>query len=503
MLKLLRRLAAVIVLTGIACLFFDWSEVDTTGALTPYLTWIPKMQFWPAVMALNIGVVVLMVVVTLLLGRLYCSVVCPLGIVQDVISRIAGWLWPNKTKRKLGRFEHMQTKQLNILRYAVLVVFLIGAVAGIGTLMQMLEPYSIFGRMMTVVNPNIDQPLSNPLVWTAIVSLIVIVGLSVWSGRFYCNNICPVGTVLGLMSKRRIIGIRIDANKCKNCRLCERVCKGSCIDLKTHTIDHTRCVDCFDCLDQCKQSAISFGKAKISDPGNPRNSNNSSSSSSSSEGPTRRAFLAAGATVLGGAVLKAEEKTTDGGIAVILDKKIPSRKTTIVPPGAVSLKHLQQHCTGCQLCVSKCPNHVLRPSSDWTSIMMPESSYEKGFCRPECTVCSDVCPAGAIIKFNGDSEQRKAEKASTKIGTAHWVMENCVVLNDEVSCGLCSRRCPTGAITMVPIKEGEKGFSAAEVRNIPTVDEEKCIGCGACENLCPSRPFSAIYVEGIESQRKI
>lgn len=500
MLKLFRRLAAVVVLTGIACLFFDWSEVDTTGALTPYLTWIPKMQFWPAVMALNIGVAVLVVVVTLLLGRLYCSVICPLGIVQDVISRIAGLLWPNKTKRKLGRFEHMSAKQLDIVRYAILVLFLIGAVAGLGTVMQMLEPYSIFGRMMTVVNPNIEQPLHSPLLWTAIVSLIVIVGLSVWSGRFYCNNICPVGTILGLMSKRRIIGIRIDADKCKNCRLCERSCKGSCIDLKNHTVDHSRCVDCFDCLDQCKHGAITFGKAESSDS---RQSRQSRQSSSSSDGPTRRAFLAAGATVLGGAILKAEEKTTDGGIAVILDKKVPNRQTPIVPPGAVSLKHMQQHCTGCQLCVSKCPNHVLRPSSDWTSIMMPESSYEKGFCRPECTVCSDVCPAGAIIKFNGDSEQRKAEKASTKIGTAHWIKENCIVLNDEVSCGLCARRCPTGAITMVPIQEGEPGYSASENRKVPAVDEEKCIGCGACENLCPSRPFSAIYVEGIESQRKI
>lgn len=219
---------------------------------------------------------------------------------------------------------------------------------------------------------------------------------------------------------------------------------------------------------------------------------------SESKEPSRRAFLTATAAVLGATALKAQEKTTDGGFATILDKKVPERKNTICPPGAISLKHLQQHCTGCQLCVSECPNGVLRPSSDLLHMMVPEVSYERGYCRPECTRCSDVCPAGAIIKFKGDAEERQAVKASTKVGTAHWIKENCVVLNDGVSCGACARRCPQNAIQMVPV-DAEDPKSA----KIPVVDEEKCIGCGACENLCPSRPFSAIYVEGVDTQREI
>ena len=124
--------------------------------------------------------------------------------------------------------------------------------------------------------------------------------------------------------------------------------------------------------------------------------------------------------------------------------------------------------------------------------MQPESSYERGYCRPECTKCSEVCPAGAICKID------KAEKSSIQIGHAVWVKENCLPVTDGVKCGNCARHCPVGAITMVP--SDPKDESSIK---IPVVDTERCIGCGACENLCPSRPFSAIYVEGIERHRTI
>ena len=191
-------------------------------------------------------------------------------------------------------------------------------------------------------------------------------------------------------------------------------------------------------------------------------------------------------------VLKAQEKKVDGGLAVIEDKKIPERKTPIVPPGAVSLRNMATHCTGCQLCVSACPNGVLRPSSRLDTLMQPEVSYERGYCRPECTRCSSVCPSGAILKIS------RADKSSTQIGHAVWVRENCIVLTDGVECGNCARHCPAGAILMIPSDpDNEKS------PRIPMVNTERCIGCGACENLCPARPFSAIYVEGHERHRTI
>lgn len=192
------------------------------------------------------------------------------------------------------------------------------------------------------------------------------------------------------------------------------------------------------------------------------------------------------------AALKAEDKLVDGGLAVIEDKKKPERATRIVPPGAVSIRNLTQHCTACQLCVSACPNGVLRPSTDLECLMQPESSYERGYCRPECTRCSEVCPTGAIVRIS------KEDKSSTQIGHAVWVKENCVPLTDGVECGNCARHCPTGAIQMVASDPNDP-----ESLKIPAVNEAGCIGCGACENLCPSRPFSAIYMEGHKVHRTI
>ena len=145
-----------------------------------------------------------------------------------------------------------------------------------------------------------------------------------------------------------------------------------------------------------------------------------------------------------------------------------------------------------EMCIRDSPNGVLRPSADLLTLMQPESSYERGYCRPECTKCSEVCPAGAIRPIS------VADKSSVQIGHAVWVRENCIPLTDGVECGNCARHCPVGAITMVASDPSVEGS-----RKIPVVNTERCIGCGACENLCPSRPFSAIYVEGHEVHRTI
>ena len=117
--------------------------------------------------------------------------------------------------------------------------------------------------------------------------------------------------------------------------------------------------------------------------------------------------------------------------------------------------------------------------------MQPEMSYERGYCRPECVECSLVCPTAAIKPVT------TADKSAISIGYAVWIEENCVVNRDEIQCNNCERHCPTGAITLVARDPEYK-----DSLKIPVVDKELCIGCGACENLCPARPFSAIYVEG-------
>ncbi len=383
----------------------------------------------------------------------------------------------------------------------MLAVFVMAIVAGIGSVVALLEPYSAFGRISSNLFAPIYKLGNNVLAYFAeradsytfytmpifvksigvfVVSLatLAVVSFLAWrSGRTYCNTICPVGTILGLLSKYSLYKIQIDTDKCNGCRKCVRECKASCIDAKEHTIDYSRCVSCYDCIDSCSTGAISYTRRK--------KAHAQSEQSQKTVDVARRSMLTISATMVAGSVVNAQEKLFDGGLAIIEDKKIPNRSTRIVPAGALSIRNFAQKCTGCQLCVSVCPNDVLRPSTGLMNFMQPEMSYEKGYCRPECNQCSSVCPAGAITNID------VADKASTQIGHAVLIEKNCVVLTDGVDCGNCAVHCPVGAITMVKAKDEKYGG-----REIPVVNAERCIGCGACENLCPARPFSAIYVEG-------
>ena len=201
---------------------------------------------------------------------------------------------------------------------------------------------------------------------------------------------------------------------------------------------------------------------------------------------------------MGGAIVAADValaqagKKVDGGLAVIEDKQPARRTVPLTPPGSQSAANMARHCTACQLCVAKCPNDVLRPSTDLKTLMQPTMSYERGFCRPECTRCSEVCPAGAILPID------LAQKSGIQIGHAVWVRDNCVILADGVECGNCARHCPSEAIMMVPSDPNND-----ESPMVPAVDRAKCIGCGACEYVCPARPFSAIYVEGNEQHSSV
>lgn len=496
MLRKIRVMLATLFFIAVTLLFLDF-----TGTLHAWLGWLAKIQFLPAVLALNVGVVLFLVLLTLGLGRVYCSVICPLGVFQDIVA------WFGK-KVKKNRYAYSPAKSW--LRYGMLALFVIALIAGIGSFVALLAPYSSYGRIASNLFAPLYQWGNNLLayfaeradsytfyrteVWlkslpTFIIAALtfVILAILAWkNGRTYCNTVCPVGTVLGALARYSWLKPVIDTNKCVNCKLCAHNCKAACIDIKNHRIDYTRCVACMDCIGKCHKGAITYAHPakKTAQAGQ--------TPSGAQTNNARRTFLTATAMAVSAAALKAQEKKVDGGLAVIEDKKIPNRATRIVPPGATSIRNFAQHCTACQLCVSVCPNGVLRPSTDLQNLMQPEMSYERGYCRPECVKCSEVCPAGAIRPIT------LADKSATQIGHAVWVRENCVPLTDGQPCGNCARHCPTGAITMIPSEPGNP-----DSLQIPAINTERCIGCGACENLCPARPFSAIYVEGCEMHREI
>lgn len=494
MLRKLRVVLAVIFFLSITALFLDIS-----GCLHHYLGWMAKLQFLPAVMASSFILVALWIIVTLLFGRVYCSVVCPLGVMQDGFNFVA---------RKVKKQRFSFVKENKWVRYPLFVLFVVFMLVGLNTLAILIAPYSAYGRIAT----NLLQPvyilINNILagiaeradsysfysvdVWMkstlslviAIATLVVVAFLALRRGRTWCNTVCPVGTLLGLVSRFALLRPVIDAYKCKNCRKCERNCKASCIDIDNHRIDASRCVACMDCLSECQFDALQI-----------RNTHfriNPSVMAVADEKPvdtSLRSFLATSAMVGVAAAVHAQEKKVDGGLAVVEDKQIPHRDIPLKPAGSVSIDNFSKRCTGCQLCVSECPNHVLRPSDDLGTLMQPEMSFERGFCRPECTRCSEVCPAGAIRPIT------REEKTDIHIGIAVVVPDNCLPYSEGVACGNCARHCPADAILMVPKDKDANPDDPAAVM-IPAVDTEKCLGCGACEYLCPVRPFSAIYVNG-------
>ena len=513
MLRKIRITLAAVFFIGLTLLFLDF-----TGTLHAWLGWMSKVQFWPAVLAINVAVVVVLIALTLVFGRIYCSVICPLGVMQDLF----GWLGK---KAKKNRYTY--SKEVAWLRYPLLVIFIVALLAGIGSVFQLLEPYSAFGRIATMLL----QPLwmlgnnvlasiaerydsyafysvdvwmrSMPVFIVALVTLVVLAVLAWRNGRTYCNTICPVGTVLSFFARFSLLKIRIDTSKCKNCSLCAKNCKASCIDFKNHKVDYSRCVVCGDCIKSCHSGALSLTPSKysqgqtISDGQAQKATTPLPSEGGAGGGASRRSFLLSTALITT-AVLAQEKKKVDGGLAEIAGKKAPERQTPLAPPGAQSLKHLAQHCTGCQLCVSECPNGVLRPtlltsnSSLLTGFMQPVMDFDRGFCRPECTRCSDVCPAGAIKPLD------EVEKSSIQIGHAVVSADHCISALGEAECGNCARHCPAQAIEMVPA-DPDDDLSPS----VPAVNEEACIGCGACEYLCPVRPLSAIHVEGHEVHRYI
>ena len=485
----------------LAALFFIGITLLFMGIGQDWWGWMAKLQFLPSLMALNFLVVAGILLLTFLFGRIYCSFICPLGVFQDVviwIRRTSGKLLQKRQTARIRRLKEQgsstkpsvrqYTKRFGYLkehkwvRYSVLVLSIVSIFTSGQMLIALIAPYSAYGRMVRSIVAAGSGSVTIPLIITGLLTCIIIAVCAWMWGREYCNTICPVGTTLSLISRFSLFRPVIDESRCIGCGKCARGCKSSCIDFKSHKIDYSRCVDCFDCIESCQDDALHY---KIKGFG--RKTTAPLKETAVNTDPGRRAFLMTGAMVTAGIAAKAQDHM-HGGLADVIDKKAPERSMRLVPFGAGSVKSFYDHCTACQLCVSACRNGVLRPSSDLEHFLQPFMSYENGYCRPECTSCSQVCPAGAIKPVSVE------EKQTIRIGVAHVNLDLCLPAQGKDSCGNCSYHCPSGAIRMVR-QPGSRN-------QVPTLSEERCIGCGACENLCPSRPISAITVDGLSIHHK-
>jgi len=473
MYNLLRRLRIVLSLGFFFLILFCFINVHHVAG-----RWWELPLGWqliPAILAGSFAVVIILLLLTLLFGRIYCSTLCPLGTYQDIVRRAAN-LFKSKKARLMA-----YRKPNNKVRYSILVISIMAAILGSSVLLLWLDPYSGFGRMALNLFSPVIIYLGNSLSYlvdtipahayntftlsaiiAAAVFFIIITVLSALRGRLYCNLICPAGSLLGLISKYSLFKLQLKAENCTLCTLCSKVCKAQCIDTEKLQIDNSRCVQCFNCTASCKFNVISYKRSsKAAKPAQP-----------ASDVAGRRFFIGA----LGGIVAAGATRAIFPPL-----RSISENSKAISPPGSVNQSHFKAHCTSCHACIANCPSHVLRPAITEYGIdgfTMPVLDFKRSYCNYECTRCSEVCPNGAIHKIS------KEEKKVIQVGVARFRPGRCIVINREVGCGDCYRYCPTDAITMVDFRDGLK---------IPKVDSERCIGCGACEYICPVQP-KAIFV---------
>jgi ferredoxin len=491
----LRRIRIVVSAVIFICFFMIFADLrhiipsDYVNNLM-FLQFIPSFIKFYSLISIAATGFILILILTLISGRTYCSFLCPLGIGQDIFSRIGG-----RIKRKFRRYGYK--KPFTILRYLLLTITLIVTMVWGIYVITLIDPYSIFGRFMTFFAKPVVVILNNLLAgilgkfdlytisnipltgfklaaYSIPSAFFILVGtLSLTKGRLYCNMICPLGTLLGLLSKISLFRIKFDESACTRCGRCALGCKSSCIDFLKHNIDVTRCVDCFNCINICQDNALSYRAVKLKTKEHVTDE-------------SKRKLIAGSLLLLFGLSNSAsgQEKTAPKPKKESTVRE--NRTFPVCPPGAGSMQDFNTLCTACSLCLNICPNGVLQPAINQygiSGIMQPVMNYHKSFCTYNCTACTEICPTNALKPLALEA------KKLTQLGKANFIKDNCIVKTEKTACGACSESCPTKAVYMIPY-EGNLV--------IPEVNNDICIGCGHCEFACPTTPYKAIFVDGNE-----
>ncbi len=453
-----------------------------------YLQFVPSLLKFITVLSISASGFLIILLLTLLFGRIYCSTICPLGIMQDVV---------NYFSRKFRKKNHYGLlNEQKILRLSLLLLNVAVFITGGSLVINLLDPYSLYGRItgnffkpvLVGVNNLVSKALEvfkvysvyyydikafNVVPFIITATFFVLVVVMAWmKARLYCNTVCPVGTLLGYLSKISVFKIVIKDDDCISCGLCTQECKSSCIDSYSKTVDMSRCVMCFDCLTSCPTDGIMLGYSHKK-----RNGANFQIEQSKRDFFKKTLVYFLSATAIGAQVQKKIIVTKPSTKAIF-------KQSAVSPPGSIGVERFNGKCSACNLCVASCPTQVLQPSFleyGFLGIMQPRMDNCTGFCNYECTICADVCPTGAILPIPLE------KKKLTQIGKAKFVKENCIVNTQKTDCGACSEHCPTKAVHMIPF-EGKL--------MIPETRDDYCIGCGACEFACPTFPYKSIYVDG-------
>lgn len=489
-LRRIRIVFSTLVLIFFILVFVDFKSLIPSSFINDlmFLQFIPSVFKFYDLKTLATSGFLIVLFLTLITGRTYCSFLCPLGIGQDLNSRIGG-----RIKKKFRRYGYK--KPFTILRYTILAATLIVTIVWGVYMITVLDPYSIYARFMTyfakpvfiLINnflagilgkfdiyylSNIPEKGFPPIVYAIPAAFSILIGaLSLTKGRLYCNMICPVGTLLGLISKISLFRIKFKEGACTRCGRCAMRCKSSCIDFLKYKVDLSRCVNCFNCIHTCQDNAISYSlidlKRKVHETDE-----------------SRRKVIVGSLLLLFGISHKSDGQNKTAPKPKKESTVKENRTCPVCPPGGVGIADFNLDCIACSMCINVCPNGVLQPAYKQygiAGIMQPVMDYHKSFCTYNCTRCTEICPTNALHPLLLEA------KKLTQIGKAKFIKDNCIVKTEKTACGACSEACPTKACHMIPY-EGNL--------LIPEVTEDICIGCGHCEFACPTSPYKAIFVDG-------
>src|SRR5512136_1484190 len=441
---------------------------------------------------LGSAVVLLTLVLTIIAGRAWCGWLCPLGTVLDLIPL---------RRRTLRDRQPALPNAWRSVKYGLLIVILVAALFGNLTLL-IFDPLTIFIRTFTTALwPAADQVvssietalyqvpfLSDPIssidgwlrpsifpsqpeyyrdAWLFGAVFLGIIALNLIAPRFWCRYLCPLGGLLGWISRGALLRREV-SEECKGCTLCTTVCPTGTIDAAKHyASDPAECTMCLECLDVCPRSTIEFQpRLKLS--------------SRQFYDPSRRRFLAAATLAIGGVALFRSDATQQR-----------ANDYLIRPPG-VRESDLLDKCIRCSECVRSCPTHGLQPAFNqagleglWMPLLVPRL----GYCAYSCNSCGQVCPVQAIPLLTLDVKRTQV------IGKAYIDQNRCIAWADYRDCIVCEEMCPLPekAIYLEKRDFTQPAGSSVTVQ-LPHVDRSRCIGCGICEFKCPVNGNAAIRV---------
>ncbi len=461
-----------------------------------------------AAAAASVAAALVLLAGTLVFGRFHCSLTCPLGTCQDAAARAASRL---RSPRR-GPVRPVRPKlRTTIPRWLAAALAISGLAAGIPAAAALLEPYTVFARgfqrsfgdlASLVLNGLAALGVRIPILtvrWEpfafglAILPFGAVLAAGAFRSRLFCGELCPAGTLLGVLNRAALLRVRLDREACVDCGACARVCRARCVDGRT--LDASRCVQCLDCVAACPTGALRYGlprrTAAAAGPGRdvPASSPaRRTAAPGSVPEPGRRVFLAGTGAAAAGAALALGAPGIAGAADLPLSRsepRGPSGRPLAAPPGALSVDRYAGLCTACGTCVRSCPSGVLKHSAFEFGLGrpgVPYLDYGRAFCQYECAACSSACPSGALLDREPGLKKREA------IGKSELVLADCIVVSKGTRCGACAEHCPTGAVR---IERVEDRSLPVPVLHVPT-----CIGCGACETVCPSTPRKAMTVSG-------